>query len=332
MIWGDHGPFHSKTSTIINHRRIGPCISLYSETQRGKHPGNRIGWRHRLEDAADQLEDLERSPTEIAKLLGPGYELLDDEGFWEQASDGIAGFMAPNFFKVFRLPLELPNLTVVGNHFHVKPLLPWVLGDGRFYILALGRNEVRLLEGSTHAFHSLHPGCMPTHMDEVGEGSTLHTYPGSASQMMTAVFRGHGVGIDDRKDDLLLYFQKVARALRPILGNERVPLVLASIAYLVPIFQEATDYSFVHSEALLGNPDQLSDEAHARPRFNPDRSILRTAWARSGRAAIISSPVRAGRRMTFPNCFCMPFMANWKASSSHRATTSGALMIRTPPP
>jgi hypothetical protein len=40
---------------------------------------------------------------------------------------------------------------VVTDRFHIKPLLPLLSGDGRFYVLALSQSEVRLLQGTRYS-------------------------------------------------------------------------------------------------------------------------------------------------------------------------------------
>jgi hypothetical protein len=79
------------------------------------------------------------------------------------------------------------------------------------------------------------------------------------------MFHGHGVGIDDKKDEILRYFRDVDRGLAAILPDHEVPLVLAGVDYLLPIFREATSYGWVMAEAVSGNPDALQpEELHAK--------------------------------------------------------------------
>ena len=58
----------------------------------------------------------------------------------------MALFRAPGFTQVFHLPRAFPERCAVGDRFFLKPLLPLVAEDDVFYVLALSRNEVRLLE------------------------------------------------------------------------------------------------------------------------------------------------------------------------------------------
>jgi hypothetical protein len=74
------------------------------------------------------------------------------------------------------------------------------------------------------------------------------------------MFHGHGVGTDDRKDEILRYFRKVDRGLTGILPDVEVPLVLAGVDFLLPIFREASSYRWLLEEAVRGNPDELKAE------------------------------------------------------------------------
>ena len=54
-----------------------------------------------------------------------------------------------------RLPYHPRGLVVVGDRFDVKPLLPLLCGDGRFYLLALSQRRVRLFEGDRDGLQAL---------------------------------------------------------------------------------------------------------------------------------------------------------------------------------
>ncbi|MDO8786314.1 MAG: hypothetical protein Q7J12_08865, partial [Syntrophales bacterium] len=49
----------------------------------------------------------------------------------------------------------------LADRFHIKPLLPILRGDERFYLLALSQNEVRLLEGSRHSVREVDLKTLP---------------------------------------------------------------------------------------------------------------------------------------------------------------------------
>jgi hypothetical protein len=154
---------------------------------------------------------------------------------------------------------------MVAGYFHVTPLLPLLSGNGRFLVLALSQNGVRLLQGTRDTISPVDLGRCPhslaeaLHRHDTQESAPFRARPASGSGSWTAVFQGHGVGIDNQKTDLLHYFQRIDHALRGILHNDSTPLVVAAVDYLLPIFREASSYSGLLGEGIAGNPDRLSD-------------------------------------------------------------------------
>jgi len=71
------------------------------------------------------------------------------------------------------------------------------------------------------------------------------------------MFHGHGVGKDETKDNILRFFRLIDHGLQKILREERAPLVLAGVDYLLPIYREANSYSKVIEEGVAGNPEGL---------------------------------------------------------------------------
>jgi hypothetical protein len=130
-----------------------------------------IRLRNLLDQAHEQASAAGVREPQVRELLEPAHGLLaaPESGFWSYQSDGLALFLAPGFIRMFRLPVELPELVVAGTRFHVKPRLGPLSADQRFYVLALSQNEVRLLQGTRQ------------HLDESGRCSAASratpTYP-----------------------------------------------------------------------------------------------------------------------------------------------------------
>ena len=130
--------------------RQGPCVSVFLPTHRAGREVEQapIRLKNLLRQATDALKtDGVRAP-EIDRLLAPLRRLLDDRLFWQYQSDGLALFSRPGWWRSFRVPLDLPELAVVDDRFHVSPLLPLLVVDGHFFVLALSQNQIRLLEGT----------------------------------------------------------------------------------------------------------------------------------------------------------------------------------------
>lgn len=262
----------------------GPCVSIYLPTHRGGSEQDGIGWRNLLREADKLLEAAGQRATQTRALLKPARQLLEDAPFWQALSDGLACFLAPRFFRSYRLPLTFEARAVTASRFHVKPLLPLLSGDGRFYVLAISQKQVRLLQGTHYGVQELDLHGLPASLAEalrfhdVDEPLVFHTRPVGAGRW-SAIFHGHGVGIDDAKDDLLRYFRMIDRGLHEFLRKDHVPLVLAGVEYLWPIYRQANTYPHLLPEGIAGNPDRLSArELHALawpivvPRFHQVRA------------------------------------------------------------
>ena len=94
----------------------------------------------------------------------------------------------------------------------------------------------------------------------------LHTsgFTGGFSGSGSATFHGQGGGSDESdKNELLRYFHLVSDGLTEFLQGDRIPLVLAGVEYLLPIYKEANNYPNLVDTIIKGNPDLLSmDELH----------------------------------------------------------------------
>ena len=245
-----------------------PAVSLFMpaypagrETQQGIRLGNA------LREAERRLV-AEGCPTrETRRLLIPAANLIEDANFWRHQERGLAIFLSPNIFRVYRLPLELEESLTVSDRFTVKPLLPLLINDARFYILALSHKAVRLLEGNRETIHEIDVPGMPQGVQEglpIGPAPELQRYslPSGGEGGETHVrIHGHGVGIDDADvTNLTRFFQRVEEALKPLLKEQKAPLVLACMDYLAPLFHQVTTYKHVTEDYVPGNPDRAKDE------------------------------------------------------------------------
>jgi Bacterial archaeo-eukaryotic release factor family 7 len=256
----------------------GLCVSIFLPTSLGglDSQQDELRLRHQIRDTENRLLLENLRSNEIEKLLEPLNALLEDGGFWSHTIDGLAIFRTPEMFHYYRLPYSFKEQVVVSDHFYLKPLLPFLATGGQFYILALSQNVIRLLEGTRFDIHELKlPETVPANLVEAlkyeEEENEVSFYSSSSGALVgkggrkAAIFYGQGVGHDDSKDHLLRYFQQIARGLHELLRDEKAPLVLAGVEYLLPIYQQANTYPYLLHRGVPGNPDKLSSDAlHAR--------------------------------------------------------------------
>lgn len=263
-----------------------PAVSMYLPTHRfgPEIQQDPIRLKNLMRQTEQRLEALGLRSPEAAEILEPAKKLHADGLFWHHQREGLAVFLSKGFDAHYRLPIRFDELVVVSERFHVKPLLPFLTGDGRFYVLALSQNHLRLLEGSRHSVSEVDVDDLPKSLkDALGEETwqatlQFHTGAPSAGGERAAVFHGHGAG-GEEKDELLRFFRRVDAALTDFLGDDRSPLVLAGIEHYFPIYREANNYPGLVDGGVAGNPDSASaDELHDRalalvaPLFEKERN------------------------------------------------------------
>lgn len=255
---------------ILLAQQPSPCVSLFMPTHRGGAEEDPVRWREHLDEAELLLLKAGWRTTDSREMLQPARQLFDDSSFWRHQCDGLAAFLAPSFLRLFRLPLSFKDEVVVSNRFAILPLLPLLTDNGRFFVLALSQKSVRLLQGTHFGISEIDLKSVPRSMAEAmpahdrDEVLTYHTRPTSGGGW-GAIFEGHGVGIDDKKEDLLVYFQRIDKGLHPFLREEKAPLVLAAVDYLQPLYRQANHYAHLLERGIDGNPDLLSSqELHDR--------------------------------------------------------------------
>lgn len=252
-------------------------VSIYMPTYRAGRDQQQgpIRLKNLMDEAEKKLLEFGVRKPDVEKMLGPVEELLTDRDFWQHQSDGLAAFLADDGYSKFhRLPGRFEEMAVVSNSFYVKPLLPLVNGNGDFYVLALSLNKVRLFHGSRDTFNEVELKDMPTSMEEALQiedpqknlgfhTDTQNTVAGTGGER-PAIFYGAGVE-ENKKDDILRYFQKVNDGLGRKFEDESTPLVIAGVDYLHPLFRNACTYRTVLEQGIIGNPDRQDiNEMHAQ--------------------------------------------------------------------
>ena len=138
---------------LVNHQT--PCISLFTPTTRGVGHEDSKRFKNLVGELEERLPASGQGGSEIKGLLRPAQALLDDPPFWQNVSQGLAVFISPEIVRPYRLPIPVPEQVIVAERFHIRPMLPLLTGDGRFYVLALSQKNVRLLHGTTVGTNTL---------------------------------------------------------------------------------------------------------------------------------------------------------------------------------
>lgn len=268
-----------------------PSVSLYLPTHRAgaETQQDPIRLKNLLREADGRL-GAEGFDGAGGELLAPARRLLDDHPFWQHQSDGLAVFLSPKTRRLYRLPLAFEELVVVGERFHLAPLLPLLHGDGLFYLLALSQNRVRLFAATRHRVREIDLRDIPESLaDALGydweqRSLQFHSAPprgvaGPASGGRAPIYHGHGAGTDDEKEEVARFLHLVDHGVRKLLREPTEPVVVAAVDWVASLFRDLSKLADLVPEPVEGNPDAVpAEDLHRRavekvePLFEAERT------------------------------------------------------------
>lgn len=247
----------------------GPCISILMPAhQKGIDvQQDPIRLKNLLRKAESGLKEIGARTTLIEETLSAARALVKDIEFWQYQHDGLALFLTPDSCHIYRLPYEFEELVVVGDHFHLKPLLIVGSGEERCYVLALSKNDVRLLKCTRYTVDEVDLGDTPQSLNDIlkqydfelsVQFHTGTTGRASAKGRRDAVFHGHGGGADEvaAKKKIDEFLRKLDKGVCERLATARAPLVLAGVEYVRALYRNICHYDYLLEEGIDGNPEK----------------------------------------------------------------------------
>jgi hypothetical protein len=241
-----------------------PTVSLYQPMKRGGADSeNLVRYKNLVGAAEDRLEEL---GFRACNVTGKMRLLLERGDFWRGHLDGLALFATPSYMRAFKLPVSFDELVVVGDHPHITQLISAV-AEEPFFVLAISQGSVRLVRATRYGAEEVDLSKLriprsleeATRYDDI-EKTNLERHPTQRrpDTGTRTLQHGHGPGIVDVKNEILRYFQAVDAGIRKILVAENLPLVLAGVDYLIPLYRQANSYSLLLEKGIEGNPEQQS--------------------------------------------------------------------------
>lgn len=221
------------------------CITITLPADPAQAQAAPIKLKNLSREAARLLEARGYKPQEAVRLLEPVEKLVADPLYWREQSGGLAIFLTGDFFQTFRVPMALDERVAVRDRFTLSPLIPLLAGDGRFYVLALSRKHVRLLEGSRASLAEVALDGLPSGLDETfeKEGVRRGTF-GSAPE-------------EDDRARIERFFREVDKFLGPILRRDCPPLLLAGVDHILSIYRSANTYPQLVEGGIPGSTEPL---------------------------------------------------------------------------
>lgn len=240
-----------------------PSISIYLPThKKGKEvQQDPIRLKNLLAKAEMQLKEYEAHTSEIEELLKDARQLLKQPLFWQHGDKGLAIFITKNNFEYFRVPIGFTEQVMVGDHFLITPLLPMVTLDGTYSILVLSQKNVRLLRCTRESVEQLVLEKAPISMEEFlkFDVNEPHLQHHSGQGGGNAIFHGQGGSSDTDRKEVENYLKAIENEVTNKLRNINDPLILAGVNEAVAEYKKVNHYSRLMENAILFNPDPISD-------------------------------------------------------------------------
>ncbi len=217
----------------------------------------------------DQLKELKRdfrgyqlNDSEIEIYIKPIKVLIEDGEFWRNQSEGLALFLNSSGLTTLRLPYHFDSLRFIADHHYLLPLAPLLHNHERYYVLALSQQSVHLFEArQSHLSEILIEDLAPARLEEVVGYDFEEKIPQFVSGDRlsgVSVFFGHGEGHDDKKDEIIRFLREVDKAVTGFIRQgERLPLVLACVNYLYPLYKQVNSYELLLDMCVSGNQEYV---------------------------------------------------------------------------
>lgn len=255
------------------------CISIYMPTRAAasievkKMP---IQLKNLLNHVKKELQEKQNMGTrDIDELLKPATNLIGDRVFWQNQKEGLAIFINLKQFYYFHLSSELPEKATVSLHFNIIPLIPEVMFNDIYYVLALSRNQNRIFRCTKGSVEKKDIEGVPESLKEISKYDeserTLqsHSHVSGGSK---AIFHGV-VEIDaGKREELLQYFRQIDQGLTKYLNQKsrkrKFPLIVMCVKDLFPLYREVNSYAYLLEKNIEGNPDESTPDSINRSTWN----------------------------------------------------------------
>jgi len=241
--------------------RSNCCITVYIATHKAGVAVNEkkdvIVFKNTLQDLAKTLAEKEIPTAVIEQMLSPGYDLLTNDAFWASMDNGLAVFISEGYFKYIKMPVAPESDITCEKKFFVSPLIRVMARKEYFYLLVISKQKCKLFRADAFGMEYVPVPDLPEDIMDIKrlsekDASTVRI--GTSSGTGGANFHGMGGGNPDEKANIATYFEYVDDILfKQILHTENVPLLLAGVEYLIPIYKSVCDYHNVCSESITGS-------------------------------------------------------------------------------
>ncbi|WP_069131511.1 baeRF7 domain-containing protein [Rhodohalobacter halophilus] len=220
-----------------------------------------IRLKNLLNDAVSMLKENGMKESDAESYLKPAYDLLEKPMFWSHADKGLAIYISEEDSEIFKLPYNVDAEVYVNNHYLITPLLPMLSMDGTFCLLALSRQNAKLLKCTRNNVEDITPADISVSIEdylEVDPEKQLQFHTGAKSQK--AMYFGHGASEEDKMVIVEQYFREIEKGVTKVMRERNDPLVVVGLKDNLSVYKKVNNYGRLVEQAVELNPDELSEQ------------------------------------------------------------------------
>ncbi len=232
-----------------------PCISIYLPTRRGGAHEDKKRFEGLVRRAREQISADGIATTAANELFAPLVEMAGSP-VWSPVLDGVALFRSQDTLVQHQLPYAVPELVVVSESFHIRPLIAFLQSNRNYYLLNLSQNFVAFYKGDANGLTPIDLSSLPKSLtDALGfEDRERHmTFHFGARGGQNPIYGGLGKTDTSRDEDLARFYRTIDESLWEVLRDEKAPLVLAATDRSNSMYRTIARYPHLAAEGIIGN-------------------------------------------------------------------------------
>jgi hypothetical protein len=250
-----------------------PCLSIYMALDAApanqSAKTNALRWRDCVRTLEEKIQQNAQEARELVESISDWDAIWGEE---KQTGKSIAVFRSPDVFCVTSLTEPVKGRAVAGPHFYVRPLLPELVRQDTFYILALSQKDIRVLRCTSStseevplpasvakSFDAFMNSAKPDHVTD------NRASPGPGSGSSKGVMFSTSTDREDKDEYLAHFYKQIDRGINEILRGKTEPVVAVGVEYELALYRSLNTYPHLTEEAVQGAPNSLkAGEMHAR--------------------------------------------------------------------
>ena len=235
-----------------------PAVTIYMPTHRQASPPNmsedEIRFKNIYTKAIEILKTREDSKDFLVSFDQLTKEILSNQDFWKQQTEGLLLCARPNELKMFHLPFDTQEYLAVADQFHLAPIFGLLNDFKDFYLLLLGQHSPQIYKGSTYSLSgplielpaTLEDALKIDEMDQENE-QQVSSYSNGGG------YNGRGGSKNPAEEERHRFWRIIDDEINRRLPDRNLPLILAGTESEISEFRAISRYQTILTKHLEGS-------------------------------------------------------------------------------